>query len=46
MRTALRRRAVRGVAWAATLLALALVFLAWRSPHLVVDLAAFLAACL
>jgi hypothetical protein len=24
---------------------LAAVFLAWRSPHLVVDLAAFVAAC-
>jgi hypothetical protein len=31
--------------WAAALAALAAVFAAWLSPHLVVDLAAFLAAC-
>jgi len=31
--------------WAAALAALATVFVAWQSPHLVVDLAAFVAAC-
>lgn len=31
--------------WAAALAALAAVFAAWQSPHLVVDLAAFVAAC-
>ncbi|WP_259371711.1 hypothetical protein [Rubrivivax albus] len=31
--------------WALALAALAAVFLAWRSPHLVVDLAAYVAAC-
>lgn len=32
--------------WAAAAAALAAVFVAWRSPHLVVDLAAYVAACL
>ena len=31
--------------WAAALAARAAVFGAWQSPHLVVDLAAFVAAC-
>lgn len=31
--------------WGAALAALGAVFMAWRSPHLVVDLAAYVAAC-
>jgi hypothetical protein len=31
--------------WAIVAAALAAVFAAWRSPHLVVDLAAYVAAC-
>ncbi len=31
--------------WAAVAVALGAVFAAWRSPHLVVDLAAYVAAC-
>lgn len=32
--------------WTAAAAALAATFIAWRSPHLVVDLAAYVAACL
>jgi|JRYF01.1.fsa_nt_gb hypothetical protein len=39
------RTPARVAAWAAALAVLAAVFAAWRSPHLVVDLAAFVAAC-
>jgi hypothetical protein len=39
------RRSIRLVLWAVAGLVLAAVFLAWRSPHLVVDLAAYVAAC-
>ncbi len=31
--------------WAAVAVVLGAVFAAWRSPHLVVDLAAYVAAC-
>jgi hypothetical protein len=39
------KRPLRLMLWAAAGAVLAAVFLAWRSPHLVVDLAAFVAAC-
>jgi hypothetical protein len=39
------KHAVRTLLWAAALATLGAVFVAWRSPHLVVDLAAFVAAC-
>lgn len=39
------RTPARVAVWAGVLAALAAVFAAWRSPHLVVDLAAFVAAC-
>lgn len=38
----------RAGTWAAVLIvgmALAAVFLAWQSPHLIVDLSAYVAAC-
>lgn len=37
--------AARTLLWATALAVLAAVFVAWRSPHLVVDLAAYVAAC-
>jgi hypothetical protein len=40
-----RRRWRRAVAWVAVAAALGVVFLAYRSPHLVVDLANRLWAC-
>jgi hypothetical membrane protein len=39
------RRPLRLALWATAGLALAGVFMAWRNPHLVVELAAFVAAC-
>ncbi|MBE7425136.1 MAG: hypothetical protein IT503_07945 [Burkholderiaceae bacterium] len=41
----LRRRFWRSLAWAAAALALAAVFVAYRNPHLVFDLANRLWAC-
>jgi len=41
-----RARWVRPLAWTAAALALALVFIAYRDPHLMVDLAARVWACL
>lgn len=40
-----RRRRWRALAWAAAVLALAAVFMAYTDPHLVVDLANRLWAC-
>jgi len=44
-RTEGRRRRRRALAWLAAALALGAVFMAYRSPHLVVDLANRLWAC-
>ena len=41
-----RFRWVRPLAWTAAAAALALVFMAYRDPHLMVDLAARVWACL
>ncbi len=43
--TPLRRHGLRLAAWAAALLALALVFMAYLDPHLMVDLANRVWAC-
>lgn len=39
------RTPARVAVWAGVVAVLGAVFAAWRSPHLVVDLAAFVAAC-